>query len=148
MSKEYTQTWAEFLDRYPDLVFVRTKKQIFAADEIDDNIVTDYSVKSGSVVISLDTKYLNTLSLGSHKITALFDDGSAEETFKVAVADKVTEESEDEVSEDTKDASEDTTSDKGNTNKKVTPKTGDSPAVFIWMSVLLLSFVFYLKKRY
>ena len=29
MSKEYTETWAEFLDRYPDLVFVRTKKQIY-----------------------------------------------------------------------------------------------------------------------
>lgn len=147
------QTWVRGSSQPLNFRFARNSHdnetiKHFKGIKIDDNIVTDYSVKSGSVVISLDTKYLNTLSLGSHKITALFDDGSAEETFKVAVADKVTEESEDEVSEDKKDASEDTTSDKGNTNKKVTPKTGDSPAVFIWMSVLLLSFVFYLKKRY
>ena len=29
MSKEITETWSEFLERYPDLVFVRTKKQIY-----------------------------------------------------------------------------------------------------------------------
>lgn len=58
MSKEYTETWAEFLDRYPDLVFVRTKKQIYAADEIDDNIVMEEDtlplVKGKSVVIPID----------------------------------------------------------------------------------------------
>ena len=58
MSKEYTETWAEFLDRYPELVFVRTKKQIYAADEIDDNIVMEEDtlplVKGKSVVIPID----------------------------------------------------------------------------------------------
>ena len=58
MSKEITETWAEFLERYPDLVFVRTKKQVLSADEIDANLVKEEDtlplVKGKSIVIPLD----------------------------------------------------------------------------------------------
>lgn len=58
MSKSVTETWAEFLERYPNLVFVRTKRQIFNADEIDDNLVMEEDtlplIKGKSIVIPID----------------------------------------------------------------------------------------------
>ena len=70
MSKEITETWSEFLERYPDLVFVRTKKQIYTADEIDDNIILEEDtlplIKGKSKVIPLDeTAYPRCFKTGS-----------------------------------------------------------------------------------
>ena len=70
MSKEITETWSEFLERYPDLVFVRTKKQIYTADEIDDNIIKEEGtlplIKGKTQVIPLDeTAYPSCFKTGS-----------------------------------------------------------------------------------
>ncbi len=70
MSKEITETWSEFLERYPDLVFVRTKKQIYTADEIDDNIILEEDtlplIKGKTQVIPLDeTAYPRCLKMGT-----------------------------------------------------------------------------------
>ena len=70
MSKEITETWSEFLERYPDLVFVRTKKQIYTADEIDDNIIMEEDtlplIKGKTQVIPLDeTAYPRCLKMGT-----------------------------------------------------------------------------------
>ena len=70
MSKEITETWSEFLERYPDLVFVRTKKQIYTADEIDDNLIMEEDtlplIKGKTQVIPLDeTAYPRCFKTGS-----------------------------------------------------------------------------------
>ena len=81
MSKEITETWSEFLERYPDLVFVRTKKQIYTTDvrtkkqiyttdEIDDNIIMEEDtlplIKGKTQVIPLDeTAYPRCFKTGS-----------------------------------------------------------------------------------
>ena len=70
MSKEITETWSEFLERYPDLVFVRTKKQIYTADEIDDNIILEEDtlplIKGKTQVIPLDeTAYPRCFKMGT-----------------------------------------------------------------------------------
>jgi hypothetical protein len=44
---------------------------------------SDYTVRKGSVIISLAPAYLKKLASGSHVLTANFDDGSASATFKV-----------------------------------------------------------------
>ena len=70
MSKEITETWSEFLERYPDLVFVRTKMKVFTADEIDDNLIKEEDtlplVKGKSQVIPIDeTAYSRCFKTGS-----------------------------------------------------------------------------------
>jgi hypothetical protein len=70
MSKEITETWSEFLERYQNLVFVRTKKQIYTADEIDDNIIKEEDtlplMKGKTQVIPLDeTAYPRCFKTGS-----------------------------------------------------------------------------------
>ncbi len=42
-----------------------------------------YSAKEGSVIITLNAEYLDTLKKGDHKLTAVFTDGSGEAAFKV-----------------------------------------------------------------
>lgn len=45
---------------------------------------TDYSAEKGSVVVTLAPSYLNTLAVGTHELTAKFDDGTATTKFTVA----------------------------------------------------------------
>lgn len=70
MSKEYTETWAEFLARYPNLAFIRTKKFITKAEEIDDNIVIEEDtlplIKGLTRIIAIDeTAYPRCFELGT-----------------------------------------------------------------------------------
>ena len=39
---------------------------------------SNYTAEAGSVIIRLHPQYLNTLSVGEHVLTALFDDGSSD----------------------------------------------------------------------
>lgn len=57
----------------------------FVSIQVDGKEVSkdNYTYKQGSVVINLSPKYLETLSLGEHTITAVFIDGSAAAKFKV-----------------------------------------------------------------
>ncbi len=70
MSKEYTETWAEFLARYPNLAFIRTKKLVTKAEEIDENIVMEEDtlplVKGLTRIIAIDeTAYPRCLKMGT-----------------------------------------------------------------------------------
>ena len=57
----------------------------FKGIEIDGKEVdkSNYIAKAGSTIVTLKTDYLNTLSIGEHKIKILYDDGEVETTFKV-----------------------------------------------------------------
>ena len=41
------------------------------------------TVKSGSLILTLKASYLDTLTPGTHQVTATFDDGSADTTIKI-----------------------------------------------------------------
>ena len=43
----------------------------------------DYEAKAGSVIINLKPTYLETLSIGEHKLKVVFDDGNAETSFTI-----------------------------------------------------------------
>ena len=58
----------------------------FAGVMVDGKVLTagkDYTAKSGSTIVTLSKDYLATLSVGTHKLTVLFNDGSCETNFTV-----------------------------------------------------------------
>ena len=55
-----------------------------AVPEKDTSGKSNWTAKKGSLVLSLQSSYLGTLGAGDHTVRAVFDDGSAETTFKVA----------------------------------------------------------------
>ena len=53
---------------------------------VDGKVLTagkDYTAKSGSTIVTLSKDYLATLSVGTHKLTVLFNDGEARTNFTV-----------------------------------------------------------------
>lgn len=55
---------------------------------VDDKLVdaANYTLKSGSTILTLKAEYLNTLSVGTHKVKFQYSDGSAETTFVIKEA--------------------------------------------------------------
>lgn len=90
----------------------------FTGIEIDGNAVSsgNYTVSSGSTVITLKPDYLNKLTAGEHTITVLYTDGGATGTF--TIAEKPAE-----------------TTDKDTTS----PATGDNSNITLWAALLLVS---------
>ena len=100
----------------------------FTGVQIDGKILTngtDYTAKAGSTVVTLNPACLQKLSVGTHTVTVLFDEGQAEGRIIIK-------------------ASSDGSSDK--------PKTGDESAA-LWGDLLVLSGsllaleLFFVKKR-
>lgn len=91
----------------------------FAGIKIDDKEVDakNYTAKSGSTIITLKAEYLDTLSVGTHKITIVYIDGEASADFKVE-AKKVVE---------------------TGTSDKNSPTTGDYENTLIWIAVAAVS---------
>ena len=119
--------------------------------EVDEG---SYTAKAGSVVVTLSPEYLETLSVGSHTITARFEDGSATAGFTV-VGEERQSNGEDnypvkknsttptETNSTTPAETSSTTSTKTNstgssngTSTRATPKTGDASDPAIWLSLM------------
>lgn len=49
---------------------------------------TNYTVKSGSTIVTFQPEYLKTLSVGSHTLRLIYSDGYAQTTFTIVEADK------------------------------------------------------------
>ena len=60
----------------------------FVGVEVDGQTVdpSNYTAEAGSVVLTVKPAYLETLSVGTHKLTVNFDDGKAQAQFTVAQA--------------------------------------------------------------
>ena len=61
----------------------------FAGVEVDGKPLIagkDFTAKSGSTIVTLSKDYLATLSVGTHKLTVLFNDGDARTNFTVNAA--------------------------------------------------------------
>ena len=86
----------------------------FSSVQIDGTTLAagDYEAKSGSTVITLKAATLQKLSTGSHTITILFDDGTAETKLTVKAASSA---------------------------DKTTPPTGDNSHMGLWITMMILS---------
>ena len=87
-----------------------------AVPEKDASGKTNWTAKSGSVIIELQPSYLDTLSVGEHKFMAKFDDGAGADVTFIVQAKAVTP------------ANTAGTSGKNTTS----PKTGDGSSLLIW----------------
>ncbi|MBR3356680.1 MAG: CotH kinase family protein [Solobacterium sp.] len=63
-----------------------TGVQINGSDLVRD---TDYTAKAGSTIVALSPAYLESLPVGEHTLTVVFDDGKAEMTLLIRNADTV-----------------------------------------------------------
>lgn len=103
---------------------------------VDNTLVdpSNYTVKSGSTILTLKASYLNTLSLGTHSLKFEYDkDLSAETSFKIVKTDE-----------------ENTTVDENGSPIKNTGKTTsshDTTTFALFMSILVLSGVMVINKR-
>jgi ABC-type Na+ efflux pump permease subunit len=116
---------------------------------------TNYELVSGSTVLTLKAEYLNTLSVGTHKLKFAYSDGSAETTFvinetseegKTTEAPKANETSETTETPQTGTTPQTTVTPNATTgttttssNTAATPDTGDFTPIDLMLVVLLLS---------
>ena len=84
----------------------------FTGIEVDGKAVdaANYTVKSGSTIISLKPEYLNTLSVGKHTLTVIYTDGEASGEFEIV-----------------KNA------------ETVTSETGDSSSAVLWSALMFIA---------
>ena len=93
---------------------------------VDDKFVdaANYTLKSGSTILTFKADYLNTLSVGTHKVKFQYSDGSAESTFVIKAASSQ--------NTTTSDTTQDTTTP---SEKDDAPKAGDSTPI-AWLFII------------
>ena len=105
----------------------------FQGIKVDGNLVdkSNYTAKSGSTIVTLKADYLNTLSIGEHKIAFVYDDGEVETEFNITENNK---------SEDNKNVEQEKqNTSKENNKTSTTPKTGDLSNIELWQVGLAVS---------
>lgn len=127
----------------------------FTGIKIDDIQISadNYTAISGSTVITLKEDYLKSLSVGTHKLTVLYNDGECSTNFEIK-EDKTTPGKKDDTeaaalaganaavttSEQKNTASEVTQKQDGSTMSEtentMSPKTGESSSLWIWFTLL------------
>ena len=98
----------------------------FISVEVDGKTIdeSNYTVKSGSTVVTLNADYVANLSAGEHTLGIVSQSGTA--TAKFTVNEKVEETT--------------TTTDKPTTNDETkSPQTGDNSDIFLWLALLVVS---------
>ena len=95
----------------------------FTGVKIDGTLIDakNYTAVSGSTVITLKNDYLNTLSVSTHKLTVVYNDGECSTNFEV------------------KATSEQTKPTEGDKSDTTSPKTGDSSNMLLWVALLFVS---------
>ncbi len=109
--------------------FLRVEVDGVALDE------ANYTVKSGSTVVTLNANYVSTLSVGEHTIDIVSQNGTA--TAKFTVNKKAEEAKNAETTTSPSNKAETTNSTK-NSDKK-SPQTGDGSNLALWFALLLAS---------
>ena len=94
----------------------------FIRVEVDGKTIdeSNYTVESGSIVVTLNADYVATLSAGEHTFGIVSQSGTA--TTKFTVNEKVAE-----------------TTTPTTTDNTTSPKTGDNSNIFLWLALLFVS---------
>ena len=116
----------------------------FSYVKVDDEKVNPeyYTVTSGSTIITFTKDFMNSLSVGEHKIDIVYNNGNAATTnFVVAKADKSNDE---EIADTTEDEEE--TEDLNNTSSN--PATGDNISLYGMMLAASLALVIFVNRKF
>ena len=115
----------------------------FTGVKVDDTLIDakNYTAVSGSTVITLKADYLNTLSVGTHKLTVVYTDGECSTNFEVKqAASEQTTPTEGDKTETTTPTQGDKSDITAPTDSKDTtnPKTGDNSNMLLWFAILFV----------
>lgn len=129
--------WTKGSTSTADFTFKRSKNDSetfshFTGIQVDgkDVAASNYTAEAGSVIVKLKSAYLETLSVGEHTLTALFDDGN-NASAKFTIAAKKASGNSNTTNSTTKKAN--TVSSTG------APKTGDTSNMLLWFTILCAS---------
>ena len=128
-------TWMQNTDQ---TLTVRANGELskFTGVKVDGELIDEehYTAVSGSTVITLQTDYLETLSVGTHKLTVVYTDGECSTNFKVKKATSGhTEFAEPSEPEETNEPAESDNPAKSN------PGTGDGSNPALWFALMCVS---------
>lgn len=92
----------------------------FTGVKIDGTLIDpkNYTAKSGSTIITLKADYLNTLSVGTHKLTVVYNDGECSTNFEIKAPQNESG---------------------GGSGSEKTPQTGDNSNMLLWAALLFVS---------
>ncbi len=101
----------------------------FVGVKVDGNTISadKYTAVLGSTVVTLNSNYLGTLSVGEHTLSIVYTDGECSTSFEIKAAQNggggtVPEKS-----------------DKGNANSDKSPKTADNGNITLWIALLFIN---------
>ena len=105
----------------------------FTGVKVDGTLIDakNYTVKSGSTIITLKADYLKTLSVGAHNLTVVYTDGECSTNFEVKQAAS-------EQTKPTEGDKSDTTTPTGGKDT-ISPQTGDNSNMLLWVALLFVS---------
>ena len=92
----------------------------FTGVKVDDTLIDakNYTAVSGSTVITLKADYLQTLSVGTHKLTVVYNDGECSTNFVIKAPQNESG---------------------GGSGSEKTPQTGDNSNMLLWAALLFVS---------
>ena len=99
----------------------------FTGVKVDDTLIDakNYTAVSGSTVITLKADYLNTLSVGTHTLTVVYNDGECSTNFEIKAPQNESG---------------------GGSGSAKTPQTDDNSNMLLWAALLFVSGVGVLGK--
>ena len=125
--------------------------QNFTGIKVDDKLITadEYDVTSNSMIITLKKDYLNTLSIGKHILTVLYNNGECSTEFEIKAASTVPSPT----NPDNNSIVNTPNENKPNSGKIASPKTGDTSNMLLWLlfvggSIAIGTMVVSRKKKY
>lgn len=99
---------------------------------------SNYTVKEGSTIVTLNAAYLNTLSVGKHTLSIVSANGTATTEFTITAAQTG---GDDQTGGDNQTGGDDTTTQGPDKNEGAvtSPQTGDNSNMLLWVALLFAS---------